>query len=57
MRDPTQQIISEADCAALGHIRCEDQTLEGDVTRVWCPRCGYDLIANDNEEAPDAGSD
>ena len=57
MRDPTQQIISEADCAALGHIRCEDQTLEGDVIRVWCPRCGYDLIANDNEVAPDAGSD
>lgn len=56
MRDPTPQVISEAECAAHGHIRVEEITFYGKVTRTWCPRCGADLI-DDNEEAPDGGSD
>lgn len=56
MRDPTQQIISEAECAALGHVRCEEVTFDEEVTRTWCPHCGADLT-DDNEEAPDVGSD
>ena len=48
--------MAEAACAALGHIRCEEVTFDEEVTRLWCPRCGADLT-DENEEAPDGGSD
>lgn len=56
MRDPTAQLVAELECFTSGHIRVEDIAFYGEVTRVWCPRCGNDLT-DENEEAPDGGSD
>lgn len=52
MRDPDAQVQADAECAAIGHIRCEEVTFDQEVTRTWCPRCGCDLTNDEEGSCP-----
>lgn len=59
---PFGRCVTVGECRRLGqcretcdHVVVRDVTLEGEVTRVWCPRCDSDLT-DENEEVPHGGS-